>query len=364
MGVICSCCPKKEVTSDTYKGKTNNLQEELSRLKSEYKDKYRELYDRKWMNTLPSENNTNEQKSQNNDNSLQFSIFQFNVLADGLSGAHGTRKGRGGFDKSPVESLDFKYRGFRILEEIINASPDIITMQEADAFDFLAYYLEPYGYSGHFQPKAKSPCTYVGNENNIKLLSDVAMLIHFKFIRHDKEFLVGTTHLKATKDHGGEQRRLNQLNVLLSTWLDIKEKSNNIDLFIGCDLNSPHTNVCGFPPMAYRSIVNGNAFIEKYVQSNEQKKIDVPKDYVSGYGLNLSSAYCVGLGAEPLFTTYKSRGTIACHTIDYIFYEAQKWNVSQVLSIPTDEEVKSRKTYLPAWDYPSDHFAIGAVFSI
>eukprot|EP01083_Nonionella_stella_P285821 972914_1 len=228
-------------------------------------------------------------------------------------------------------------------------------MQEVDTFGFLMSYLEHYGYAGRFQPKTRSPCTLVGNQNNIKLPPDgvaifykheklriinenvykhtypVAMLIHFKFVEHDKDFLVGTTHLKAAKNRKGEYIRLGQLNILLSTWLDIKRKSNNIDLFIGCDLNSPHINACGFSPMAYNSVVNGKLFMEKYVQGKGNKQ----KDYVHGYGLDLSSAYCVGLGAEPPFTTYKSwpGGNIACHTIDYIFYERQKWNVTQLLRL-------------------------------
>mmetsp|Transcript_47216 Transcript_47216/g.75646 ORF Transcript_47216/g.75646 Transcript_47216/m.75646 type:complete len:451 (-) Transcript_47216:722-2074(-) len=380
----------KEVTGDTYKGATNDLQKELSRLKEEYKDNYQPLYERKWMKLHAF----NDSDTDTDAAPPSFSMLQFNILADGLSGVFNT--GRTEFDKSPSGSLPFKYRGFRIVEEIVNAAPDIVTLEEVDAFEFVSHYLSPFGYSGCHQAKPHSPCISIGRQNNIKLPPDgvavfykrdkfqivddhvyrltdrnVAMLVHFRMLNGKNsngdaiEFLVGVTHLKASKDSKGEGIRLKQLQTLLSSWKKIRSELGGIDLFIGCDFNSPPINTCGFPPMAYHSVVNGMQFIETYVNKEEEKtnesKIAVPKEYESGYALDLSSAYKEGLGDEPAFTTYKSRGDVMRHTIDYLFYMKQRWNVTQLLSIPGDEEI-DKDTYIPAWNYPSDHFAIGAVF--
>merc|ERR1712130_577546 len=100
------------------------------------------------------------------------------------------------------------------------------------------------------------------------------MLCHFKLLEHDREFLLGVTHLKAAKTHQGEQKRLEQLNGLLAgEWLAMKKKLNGIDLFIGCDFNSPPKNTKGFPPMAYLSVVDGKGFVDKYVNGKGDEQI-------------------------------------------------------------------------------------------
>ena len=49
-----------EITGDSYKGITNDLQKELNRIQIEYKDNYQSLYPRKWINAVS--NNTNDKQ--------------------------------------------------------------------------------------------------------------------------------------------------------------------------------------------------------------------------------------------------------------------------------------------------------------
>jgi len=98
-----------------------------------------------------------------------------------------------------------------------------------------------------------------------------------------------------------------------------------------------------------------------------------PQDYIDGYGLNLSSSYYEGYNqiikqenkTEPKYTTWKARekGTDQ-HTIDYIFYQPNKSVVlTHLLTIPSENDM-NKETYLPGWEYPSDHFAIMAQFHL
>lgn len=75
--------------------------------------------------------------------------------------------------------------------------------------------------------------------------------------------------------------------------------------------------------------------------------------------LGLSSAYASinASGEEPLYTTWKVReeGEI-CHTIDYIFYTKNDFNIDAVLKFPTGEDIGEGR--VPSFKYPSDHFSL------
>jgi mRNA deadenylase 3'-5' endonuclease subunit Ccr4 len=82
-------------------------------------------------------------------------FLQFNVLARGLS----SPPVNGGFVLSPVDSLHFKnYRRYRLLEEILRFSPDVVTLEELDHYDdFFQPLMSKFGYSSIYQPKLGAP---------------------------------------------------------------------------------------------------------------------------------------------------------------------------------------------------------------
>ncbi len=112
-----------------YDPSKNNLEKELLRLQSVYGTDYKPLIPRQFVYG---------KKEEIKKGGRRLRIMQFNLLADGLviCKSH---------PRPPREVKNFKYRGFRILEEIVRCKPDIVTLQEVDHFNFLLHYLEPYG---------------------------------------------------------------------------------------------------------------------------------------------------------------------------------------------------------------------------
>eukprot|EP00752_Nemacystus_decipiens_P013469 g11929.t3 len=82
-------------------------------------------------------------------------VLSWNVLCDGLSGAHPTR---GGFLKAPKGSLDWEKRRWKILEEILKWDCDVLVLQEVDHHhDWLSPMLAKEGYRSLFVKKPIAP---------------------------------------------------------------------------------------------------------------------------------------------------------------------------------------------------------------
>ncbi|CAN0176989.1 unnamed protein product [Ectocarpus fasciculatus] len=82
-------------------------------------------------------------------------MLTWNVLCDGLSGAHPER---GGFVYAPEGSLDWEKRRWKILEEILRWDCDVLVLQEVDHHhDFLSPMLAKEGYRSLFVKKPLAP---------------------------------------------------------------------------------------------------------------------------------------------------------------------------------------------------------------
>ncbi|CAB1097311.1 unnamed protein product [Ectocarpus sp. CCAP 1310/34] len=82
-------------------------------------------------------------------------ILTWNVLCDGLSGAHPER---GGFVYAPEGSLDWEKRRWRLLEEILRWDCDVLVLQEVDHHhDWLSPMLAKQGYRSLFVKKPLAP---------------------------------------------------------------------------------------------------------------------------------------------------------------------------------------------------------------
>ena len=91
-------------------------------------------------------------------------ILQFNILADGLSGL---RPDLGAFSRVKREHMNWDNRKHRLLQEILQYDPDVITLQECDHYyDFFLFELMRRGYSGHFAPKPASACLEVSTNSD------------------------------------------------------------------------------------------------------------------------------------------------------------------------------------------------------
>jgi nocturnin len=105
-----------------------------------------------------------------NNNNIQFinycqlRILQFNMLADGLSGL---RNDLGAFSRANADDVKWETRKIKLLYEILQYDPDIITLQECDHYyDFFLPQLSIKGYDGLFAPKPASACLEVSENSD------------------------------------------------------------------------------------------------------------------------------------------------------------------------------------------------------
>jgi len=333
----------------------------LKELQRIYQQQYQPLLRREFEIIQQS----NISQARRNQNTMK--IMQFNMLADGLTGAYTlkeTDKTFLGVDKS---CLTLTYRGLHVVEEMVRFKPDIICVEECDIFDFLMEYLEPMGYFGEFQEKLDSPIKEVINEiaeerngekpkmpndgvaiiykqDKFELIGDVqkidmkqnkekvfalAVPLRCKQSASNAEFLMVCTHLKSTKAREGEELRERQIRLLFS---ELIKNEQNLPIILCADLNAnPIQNRKGYDPLCYNALTNSE--------------------------LGFRSCYQIALGKEPEYTSWKLRvdGTDK-HVLDYIFINNNKWEVVGYLQIP--EAPKEVKSLIPSWNYPSDHFSL------
>ena len=283
-------------------------------------------------------------------NPLAVRFLQFNMLAQGLSSS----PEYGGFRKSPREALDFaSFRKFRLLEEMIRFSPDVLAVEEMDHFDdFFLPALSHFGYEGVFFPKLNSPCLKFGDSNysdgcalfwksdmlslasrkdiryestDSSVWSQVAILARLKTVRSGRTFLVGVTHLKSKEGEKNEKRRTESLKQLLQHASETKNSHEPV-VILG-DFNTD---------------AEGHDYLSTYKTIME-------------HPLGLKSAYRTN-SKEPEYTTCKVRKQETCHTIDYIWVPEDTVILSK-LEIPDKSSLPDCR--LPCFEYPSDHLSIG-----
>ena len=220
---------KQVLSKESYIGKTNDIEQELKRLQTEYSKDYKPLIEREIVQIVDADSKDNNNAT-DEDNKISFSMMTFNTLADGLSGAHTPLDNP--FFHADIRCLEYKYRGFRLIEEIIRFKPDVIACQEIDRIEFFKHYLSPFGYKYIHTTKPMSACCRIGKTVAKDLPPDgsavfwnskvFALIKSYKFskrddrnapkeirnlacavahLRHkqnkDKEIMVAATHLKA-----------------------------------------------------------------------------------------------------------------------------------------------------------------------
>lgn len=324
-----------------------------------------------------------------------FTVKQFNVLAEGLSssptrqppfpaGLHGepaVRGDFGGFD-SVVDAekvFDFNgYRKWRLLEEILRADsrPDILTLQECDHFhDFFEPHLGSFGYSGTFRPKSHAPSCVFGyysdgvaifwnstlfrqvdlsadspqpaprKSRSVKVAYAIVCLEH---IPSGRKIFVATCHLKAKGGNEFEMYRVEQIDRVL---MDVHALTN--------------TNIVGTEPVeAPRIILMGDFNTTPSEHSTDSSQYSLAVDHVRQWqGGRLLSAYPFFSAetGEKIFSTWKWRGLSENkRLIDYIWVSKEHFAIVAIQHPPSSEEFDSSSSKLPDMRYPSDHLAITA----
>uniref|UniRef100_A0A8C9V6Y5 Nocturnin n=1 Tax=Scleropages formosus TaxID=113540 RepID=A0A8C9V6Y5_SCLFO len=273
-------------------------------------------------------------------------VMQWNILAQALG------EGKDNFVQCPADALNWNERKYLILEEILTYEPDILCLQEVDHYyDTFGPVLANLGYCCTFQPKPRSPCLGVKENNgpdgcalfvrHSRFLLEESTCLHLasatplsnqvaivQMLRcHDtgRRLCIAVTHLKACS--GWEHLRCAQGSDLLRA-LEEATEGTRIPLL-----------VCG--------------------DFNAEPSEDVYRRFATSH-LGLDSA-CKLLSpdsqSEPPYTTWKIRlSGESCNTLDYIWYSCHGLSVDAVLDFPTEEQIGPNR--LPSYNYPSDHLSL------
>ncbi|XP_033632219.1 nocturnin-like isoform X1 [Asterias rubens] len=284
-------------------------------------------------------------------------VMQWNILADALG------EGADNFIKCPSQVLKWKSRRLSCLQEILTYDPDVVCLQEVDHYeDFFKKHLERVGYVGTFNPKPDSPCLYCLHNNGpdgcavfykskkFTLISSVspilevvergqkwttnqvAVLVRLRCNspekEHPKEFVVGTTHLKAKSSYQ-KLRYLQGLNLLAI----LEKQADKCPLIFGGDFNAEPT--------------------EKVYKAFENSKLSLK---------SVNKLLSDDGSSEPPYTTWKIRPSgEMCHTIDYMWFTQSQLQPLRILQFPSGVEIGENR--LPSRNYPSDHLSLVADFA-
>lgn len=302
-----------------------------------------------------------------------FTIMQFNMLARGLSSGPNQKplypenttkeSSYGGFGEVPYPEvcLDWDFRKFRLLEEMIRNDPDIITVQEVDHYnDFFKPALEEFGYSSIWAPKKGSPSLDFGyysdgvgifvkddifstEQQIIKYFSNGEGLSGRPFVsvickhrKTNRKLVVITTHLKAKSNEKAESIRDEHAKQLLSFMEDVISEKVPDALVFAADMNADPFDV-----------------VDK--KGNTVEAWCVPT--LANSKLGLSSAYKLPTSAsDKFYTTWKKRGNDEVkHMIDYIWYTEK--SLACVKTLDPVNASTMEETRLPGFRYPSDHLS-------
>ncbi|GMH71407.1 hypothetical protein TrLO_g3882 [Triparma laevis f. longispina] len=383
----------------------DNIESDLPSSKEEVLERIREvktgsesglkdypLYPRRWMEVNATSGIESAKKIR---------VMQFNILAEGLSADperkppfEDERAGKkadsstwGNFDsiEEPKVVLNFATRKVRILEEIVRNSPDIVALQEMDRYhDYFGPVLEHLGYESKWSCKLDSPSLKFGYysdgvcicwkkdrfnleaeamDNSVEFEGKQVAVNHVLLTLKPKDwngvpFVCVATHLKAKATSENEQKRSKQITALLTKVTDFAKLHNAGERILLCgDFNCDPFDI-------YKSKGEGGRELD-------YKAICVP--HIQESFPNIQSAYPLENAAENaddadsskwLWTTWKKRSAGGVgevkHSIDYIYYDKNNFNCTQILLPPDPEYVMEHR--LPCYKYPSDHISIVADF--
>nr|CAH7722308.1 unnamed protein product [Callosobruchus chinensis] len=316
----------------------------------------------------------------------EFRVVSYNILADLYCDSDYTREVL--FPYCPPYALAIDYRKQLILKEIIGYNADIIAMQEVDRKVF-KYDLEPtlsqLGYEGNLVTKGeevaeglafftfkkrfrllrwekiifaqhlpKNPLfsdLWSEVQKNEQLMTRVlnrstTMQVNVvECVEREEIIVVGNIHMYFHPDadhirllHGGMaimylEDFVKQLKSQYST--------KKVSLIFCGDFNS--TPDCGI----YKLYTTGK--VSKDCIDYQSKKEEAIQEVEFKQGLKLNSAY-----GTPKYTNYTA-GFADC--LDYIYYDTDSFQTTQVVPLPSHEEV-TQNIALPSVVFPSDHLAL------
>jgi len=311
----------------------------------------------------------------------RFVVMQFNCLAHGLSAPAEDvwgedvpplpatmKKDGGGFIAVPEQDICFawRYRSWRLIEEILRHGPDLVALEEVDHFhDFFLPAMKAAGFEGVWIPKTKSPCSRFGytpdgtavfwRSATFAPLTDSSVVMS-SFKEED-----GTPSKQVYAMVDLQHRASKETVRLVATHLKAKagEKNERLrHLHVGQLLEAIYTE-----PRPAHTVVCGDFNTNPYDDVNDKHQASaVPRLLTtstlrSAYRLPLSPKDCVHM-----YSTWKLRGADdAPQCVDYIFH-SPGLRPTSLLTPPNAKDLDAAR--LPGFRYPSDHIALAAEFEM
>ncbi|KAB0798204.1 hypothetical protein PPYR_09197 [Photinus pyralis] len=317
----------------------------------------------------------------------EFRVVTYNILADLYTDSDFSRNTL--FPYCPPYALSMDYRKQLIIKELLGYNADIICLQELDKKIFVNH-IEPVftamDYSCTFQLKGGEVAEGLGciyNNKRFRFLESKTML-YGELI--DKDPLFGDIWQKISANPKLIERYTQRSTVLELTLLESLE---NEELLLVAN-----THLYFHPDADHIRLLQGAVairFIEDYMlklQSQAKVRISlifcgdfnsvpecgiyqlytkgsVSEDFVDWgsnaeetvRGLNLTQRFNLESACgTPPYTNYTA-GFFGC--LDYIYYEKDNLSVTQVIPLPSHEEVMEHIA-LPSIVHPSDHIALVA----
>ncbi|KAK9510709.1 hypothetical protein O3M35_005444 [Rhynocoris fuscipes] len=321
----------------------------------------------------------------------RFRVVSYNILADLYAETEVAKTEL--FPYCPPYALSVDYRKQLYLQEILGYNGDIICLQEVDVKIFENEFQDILGrnklsgimtrkgstiaegvatfYSSEKFRLLETKTSELGNEIDInpiyrkiwlKIKDNIPLKERFKerttvlqvlilesIEQPFKKIIVGNTHLFFHPD--ADHIRLLQAGMILVFMEDIyksmtrKFPTANISLIMCGDFNStPDSGI-------YRLMTT------KHVPTDIVDWKSKEGEEVEGLELQHSFSIDSACGT-PLYTNY-TVGFSGC--LDYIYYENDKLNVTQVVPLPDEKDLKANVA-IPSITFPSDHIALIADF--
>ena len=299
-------------------------------------------------------------------------------------------------------SWDFRFQN--ILREILDATPDVVCLQEiqADHYESHVYAaLSEAGYEGVYKQKTRQSmglagkvdgCAVFWNRNKfhmaesysiefnevaqrqatqvlgLNLRSDegiafvnrlskdnIAQLVVLELIqsrgREINQLCVANTHLYSNKDFP-DVKLWQSWQLLQELESFILSRGQNLPLIICGDFNStPDTAV--YDLMTRQQVHPGHPDVN--VATGDDVPNVLPDAMNITHSFQLGSAYQTVMGDEPWVTNYTAHFK---GTLDYIWYSAQNLRPISVAPIPDEAQLTKNGEALPSTEFSSDHIML------
>ncbi|XP_029171782.1 2',5'-phosphodiesterase 12 isoform X1 [Nylanderia fulva] len=315
-----------------------------------------------------------------------FRIVSYNILADTYADSDFSKDVL--YPYCPQYALDMDYRKQLILKEIIGFNSDIICLQEVDRsmyeYDLLPS-LYMLNYDGVFVTKNEineGLATFFNQERFEKLGFEYSVLAQnidfprfatiWSKIDNDKakeRFLGRNTTIQVTTLRSKENQ--SEILIIGNTHLYFKPDADHIRLLQGYYAiiyvheaakkireENPECNVSVILCGDFNSVPECGIYqlmTENYVPETCEDWNSNPAEAIKNVSLMQDLCMSSACGT-PEYTNYTPEFS-GC--LDYIFYERDKFEIEQIIPMPSKEEL-TLHTGLPSVVFPSDHISLCA----